>query len=234
MRESVKTSTFIAAAIALSAAAMLTTPERRSAAIFSETGQIFFPTYTDPRLVKTIEVVDYDEATASARPFQVAFEKGRWILPANYNYVIDVGDRLTKTAGALVELKKEGEAYRPGQLLRAHRVAGYETVENGDWQFLMWDAAAQRPKMPKGSVGFRWANRETGKRLSIMVWESEAAAASAMADVQKRIAVSKHSRPTPASVEKFEVYAIVGAATVIHRYSPTGKSIFFTKPRTSV
>jgi nitrate reductase alpha subunit len=63
----------------------------------------------------------------------------------------------------LVELKQEGNACRPGQLLRANRVAGYETVENGDWQFLMWDTATQRPKMPKGSVGFRWANRETGK-----------------------------------------------------------------------
>jgi hypothetical protein len=107
MRETIKTAAFVAVAIGLSAAAFLTEPERRTAAIFSETGQTFFPEYTDPKLVKTIEVVDYDEATASARPFQVAFEKGRWVLPANYNYVIDVGDRLIKTAGALVELKKE-------------------------------------------------------------------------------------------------------------------------------
>jgi hypothetical protein len=45
-----------------------------------------------------------------------------------------------------------------------------------------------------------------------MVWESEAAASAAMADVQKRVAASTHTRPTPSSVEKFEVYAIVGAA----------------------
>lgn len=64
-----------------------------------------------------------------------------------------------------------------------------------------------------GLTGVWVANRESGKRLSIMVWESEAAASAAMAEVQKRIAVSKHARPTPASVEKFEVYAVVGAAT---------------------
>lgn len=63
----------------------------------------------------------------------------------------------------LVELTKDAKGHRAGQLLRANRVAGYEGVENGDWQFLMWDTNTQRPKMPKGSVGYRWANRETGK-----------------------------------------------------------------------
>jgi hypothetical protein len=64
-----------------------------------------------------------------------------------------------------------------------------------------------------GLTGVWLANRSTGKRLSIMVWESEAAAAAAMAEVQVRLATSKHTRPTPASVEKFDVYAMVGAAS---------------------
>lgn len=63
-----------------------------------------------------------------------------------------------------------------------------------------------------GLTGVWLADRAKGKRLSIMVWDSEAAASAAMAEVQKRLAVSAHTRPTPASVEKFEVYAIVGAA----------------------
>ncbi|HSQ28937.1 MAG TPA: nuclear transport factor 2 family protein [Gemmatimonadaceae bacterium] len=63
-----------------------------------------------------------------------------------------------------------------------------------------------------GLTGIWIANRESGKRLSIMVWESEAAASAAMAKVQERLAVSTHTRPKPASVERFEVYAIVGAA----------------------
>ena len=65
-----------------------------------------------------------------------------------------------------------------------------------------------------GLTGVWLADRVNGKRLSIMVWESETAASAAMAEVQKRLAASKHTRPTPASIEKFEVYAIVGAATV--------------------
>jgi len=71
-----------------------------------------------------------------------------------------------------------------------------------------------------GLTGIWLADRAAGKRLSIMVWESEAAASAAMAEVQKRLATSTHTRPTPTSVEKFEVYAMVGvarAAAVVKR-----------------
>ncbi|MBS1827217.1 MAG: DUF4340 domain-containing protein [Acidobacteria bacterium] len=107
MKELLKTGAFVVAAATLSAIAVYTEPERLTAAIFSETGTTFYPEFKRPQDVKTIEVVDYDEATASAKPFQVAFEKGRWILPSHYNYVIDVGDRLVKTAGALVDLQRD-------------------------------------------------------------------------------------------------------------------------------
>jgi nitrate reductase alpha subunit len=65
-------------------------------------------------------------------------------------------------APLLVALCPKDGRHRPGQLLRADRLAGYRDVENGDWQFLMWDAGAGRPKMPMGSAGFRWA-RQKGK-----------------------------------------------------------------------
>ena len=56
-------------------------------------------------------------------------------------YFIDYCKRYTD-APLLVELEpKDNGEYRPGQLLRANRLAGYTGVENGDWQFLMWDEA---------------------------------------------------------------------------------------------
>jgi nitrate reductase alpha subunit len=76
-------------------------------------------------------------------------------------YFIDYTKRYTD-APFLVELQEKDCKWRPGQLLRANRLAGYEGVENGDWQFLMWDTGAERPKMPQGTVGFRWA-KEKGK-----------------------------------------------------------------------
>jgi hypothetical protein len=107
MRETVKTLAFVAAALALAVLAALVVPERSSPGIFSDQGQAFYPKFTDPQAVRSIEVVDYDEATATARPFQVEFQKGRWILPASSNYPLDVGDRLVKTAAALMDLKKD-------------------------------------------------------------------------------------------------------------------------------
>jgi nitrate reductase / nitrite oxidoreductase, alpha subunit len=62
----------------------------------------------------------------------------------------------------LVELEPAGRGHRPGRLVRASAVDPYGEVENGDWKFLMWDAASDRPKMPLGSVGFRWGS-EQGK-----------------------------------------------------------------------
>jgi nitrate reductase / nitrite oxidoreductase, alpha subunit len=60
----------------------------------------------------------------------------------------------------LVELTKTGDIYRPGKLLRANRVKQYESIENGDWQFLMWDEGDGKPKVPMGSVGARWGKQQ--------------------------------------------------------------------------
>ena len=60
----------------------------------------------------------------------------------------------------LVELEPAGDGWKAGQLLRAGRVAGYTEEENGEWKFLMWDAADGRPKMPLGSMGHRWGEAQ--------------------------------------------------------------------------
>lgn len=107
MREPVKTSLFTLAAIALAVAASLIEPETATPDIFSDKGETFFPRLTDPNAVKALEVVEYDEATATARPFKVEFRRGRWLLASHYNYPADARDRLAKTAAALVDLRKD-------------------------------------------------------------------------------------------------------------------------------
>lgn len=56
----------------------------------------------------------------------------------------------------LVELHPKDGRFEAGQLLRAGRLSAYADEENGEWKFLVWDATADRPKMPMGSVGHRW------------------------------------------------------------------------------
>ncbi len=74
-------------------------------------------------------------------------------------YFLDYTKRYTD-APYLVELEPQGGTYRPGQMLRAGRVAPYTDEEHGEWKFLMWDEATDRPRMPMGSSGFRWGKTQ--------------------------------------------------------------------------
>ncbi|MBI3015795.1 MAG: nitrate reductase subunit alpha, partial [Candidatus Tectomicrobia bacterium] len=60
----------------------------------------------------------------------------------------------------LVELQKKDGGYAPGRLLRANQLARYREVENGDWKFLVVDRASGQPRMPQGTVGFRWQKKK--------------------------------------------------------------------------
>ncbi len=51
----------------------------------------------------------------------------------------------------------------PGRYLRANQIAAYQAIENGDWKLLVWDKSAGQPRMPQGTVGFRWAKQEPGQ-----------------------------------------------------------------------
>jgi nitrate reductase alpha subunit len=74
-------------------------------------------------------------------------------------------DYLKRTTDSplLVELVQDGEGYRPRQFLRANRLERYADVEHGDWKLLMWDAPSDGPKLPKGTIGFRWAKEPENK-----------------------------------------------------------------------
>ena len=60
--------------------------------------------------MKAIEVVDYDETEAVARPLKVEFRKGRWLLTSHSDYPAEARDRLARTAASLLDLKKDTPA----------------------------------------------------------------------------------------------------------------------------
>ena len=76
-------------------------------------------------------------------------------------YFTDYLKRYTD-APFLVALEAKDGAYVPGRLLRADRLARYRDVEHGEWKFLVLDAATGQPRMPQGSIGFRW-QKEKGR-----------------------------------------------------------------------
>ena len=98
---------FVVVAVALGVAAAVVQPESATPSIFSDQGTAFYPKFTDPQAAKTIEVVDYDESTATATPLKVQFDRGHWVIASHYDYPVEIGDRLAKTAAALIDLKKD-------------------------------------------------------------------------------------------------------------------------------
>ena len=107
MNELTRTGLFIAGAAALIAAAGWVRPDAASSAIYSDTGEQFFPSFRNVDAVKAIEVVDYDEAEAVARPLKVEFRKNRWLLTSHGDYPAEARDRLGRTAAALLGIKKD-------------------------------------------------------------------------------------------------------------------------------
>lgn len=102
-----RTVLFCLAAAALAAAAVVIDPGGRTPDILSDQGELFYPEFTDPQAPKSIEVIDYNEETATATPLKVEYRDNKWVLPSHRDYPADAQDRLASTAAALIELKKD-------------------------------------------------------------------------------------------------------------------------------
>jgi hypothetical protein len=105
--ELAKTLCWAGVALALTIAALSVEPETHRAAVFSDQGEPLLPAFRDVTAVRAIEVIDYNEADATARPLKVEFRNGSYVLASHYDYPAQSGDRLAKTAAALLDLKKD-------------------------------------------------------------------------------------------------------------------------------
>ena len=106
-REMQKTLVFVAAALLLTGAAFLTRPDRSiRPEAFNDQGQKFFDDF-DPNLCNTLEVIDYDTATAQVKPFKVTNRDGKWVIPSHYDYPADAKQRLVDTATGVIGLTKD-------------------------------------------------------------------------------------------------------------------------------
>jgi nitrate reductase alpha subunit len=56
----------------------------------------------------------------------------------------------------LVELETTAEGVRPGRFLRASRLRRYAETDLGQWKLVVLDGPSGEPRLPMGSVGFRW------------------------------------------------------------------------------
>ena len=107
-KEMKKTLAFVAVALVLTGAAAVRLPGRGgSAADFNDQGKKFFPDFTDPMVCTDLEVVEFDNTTATPHPFKVMFKDNKWVIPSHHNYPADAKERLSKTAGGVMDLTKD-------------------------------------------------------------------------------------------------------------------------------
>lgn len=108
MSELAKTWTFVAVALVLTGAAVVSTRDRSIRnETFNDQGQAFFPEFKDPLACTDLEVVDFDASTATASRFRVMYKDNKWVIPSHYDYPADAKDRLSKTAAAVMDLTKD-------------------------------------------------------------------------------------------------------------------------------
>ena len=107
MSETQKTLTLGVGALALAILALGTVPGVGSPDAFLDRGEPFFPDFSDPNVARTLTVLEFDEETASARPFQVTNRNGLWTIPSHHNYPADGADRLAQTAAGVIGITRD-------------------------------------------------------------------------------------------------------------------------------
>lgn len=107
MNDFAKTAVALVLAAGLAGAAYVTAPRSVADATFSDRGEEFFPAFTDPLAAKSLEVISYDEPTATLMPFKVKFDGTRWVIPSHHNYPADAEANMSGAASALIGLKKD-------------------------------------------------------------------------------------------------------------------------------
>ena len=108
------------AAVVLAVVALVSAPGRAVPDAFFDIGEPFFPEFTDPEAAATLEVVEFDEDTAAAIPFQVTNQDGLWTIPSHNDYPADGRDRLANIAADIISVVKED--------FRSDNVADHEAL----------------------------------------------------------------------------------------------------------
>ena len=106
MSEQVKTVLYIVVAGVSLLVAWVVRPASPSRDPLNDTGQAFFADFTDPLDAASLEIVEFDEETASARAFKVARHDGVWSIPSHENYAADAENQFANAATSMIGLIK--------------------------------------------------------------------------------------------------------------------------------
>jgi len=105
MNENRKTITFVAVAVVAALIAWIGRPSLRGSGVDEGiVGSTLFEKFDDPLQAASLEIIEYDENTATVRPFKVAQVADQWSIPSHDNYPADAKDQLATVAAGMIGL----------------------------------------------------------------------------------------------------------------------------------
>jgi hypothetical protein len=107
MSEGRKTATLAGAAVLLAVLTWGLGPHGNPSVGFADRNSLLFPQFTDPNAATSLEIVEFDEPSATPRSFKVLNQHGRWTIPSHFDYPADARDRLAEMAAVVITLRKE-------------------------------------------------------------------------------------------------------------------------------
>ena len=109
MNENKKTLAFVAVAACVVLAALISMPRQSTSPTDDLRGKLLFPDFKDPLSITSLEIVEYDEETATLQKFLVhqteVKGKTRWTIPSHDNYPADAKEQVASAATSLMGLK---------------------------------------------------------------------------------------------------------------------------------
>src|SRR5688572_6010742 len=106
MNESIRTLVFVAVGAVVALAAYASRPSvddpTGPGSLGPIVGKPLFPDFTDPLVARSLEIRQFDEATARVTPFEVTQQpNGVWAIPSHGNYPADAESQLKAVAETL-------------------------------------------------------------------------------------------------------------------------------------
>ncbi|MHB1397910.1 MAG: nitrate reductase subunit alpha [Trichloromonadaceae bacterium] len=74
-------------------------------------------------------------------------------------YFMDYLKRFSDTP-FLIHLNEKDGSYRAGRMVTAAALERYSAEENAGFKYLVWDETSDQPRMPLGTLGFRWQQKK--------------------------------------------------------------------------
>ena len=106
MKESSKTSIFLAVALFLTVIAYFMQPRAINDSPDEMVGKVLFDKFTDPLEIKSLEIAKLDPMSGDLNRFQITADaEGSWTIPSHENYPADAKDQMGQVASALVGLE---------------------------------------------------------------------------------------------------------------------------------